>query len=261
MRHDGDNTLTFQENCDGLRALPHNSMECGAVNTVWPAQVADGLITLNIIDQPLDIDLHRWTPVRGGIMGWHQYTTSSNSMTPESNKSVSARRRPCASASMPDHDHERPLAMDLTASGRGRRDTLAVHPTPGPRCPPVRGGGGSVQAPPGDDLGTAMRMKRPAARPMGIAPGPTAWRPRKAGSAAPGDVRWLPAPRPTIPAGTARNGDEGPTVRIDDVASGKADRTAARAFWHQRCQRCRVGRRFTPYGINRFDGTRYKFSS
>jgi hypothetical protein len=58
-----------------------------AVNTVWPAQVADGLITLNIIDQLLDIDLHRWTPVWGGNMGWHQYTISSNSMTPESNKS------------------------------------------------------------------------------------------------------------------------------------------------------------------------------
>jgi hypothetical protein len=59
----------------------------GAVNTIWPAQVADDLITLHIIDQVLDIDLHRWTPVRGGKMGWHQYTTSSNSMTLESNKS------------------------------------------------------------------------------------------------------------------------------------------------------------------------------
>jgi hypothetical protein len=37
----------------------------GAVNTVWPAQVTDGLITLHIIDQVLYIDLHRWTPVRG----------------------------------------------------------------------------------------------------------------------------------------------------------------------------------------------------
>ena len=64
----------------------------GAVNTVWPAQVADGLITLHIIDQVLDIDLHRWTPVRGGNMGWHQYMTSSNSMTLESNKSLQNKR-------------------------------------------------------------------------------------------------------------------------------------------------------------------------
>jgi hypothetical protein len=59
-----------------------------AVNTILPAQLTNGLITLHIIDQVLDIDLHRWTPVRGGNMGWHQYTISSNSMTPESNKSV-----------------------------------------------------------------------------------------------------------------------------------------------------------------------------
>ncbi len=35
-----------------------------AVNTFWPGQLAYGLITLNIIDQILDIDLHRRTPVR-----------------------------------------------------------------------------------------------------------------------------------------------------------------------------------------------------
>ena len=29
MRHDGDNTLKFQENYDDLRALPHNPMESG----------------------------------------------------------------------------------------------------------------------------------------------------------------------------------------------------------------------------------------
>lgn len=61
----------------------------GAVNTVWPAQVADGLITLNSIDQVLDIDLRRWTPARGE-MGWHQYTSFSNSTTPESNQSLLA---------------------------------------------------------------------------------------------------------------------------------------------------------------------------
>ena len=35
-----------------------------ALDAVWPAQIADSLITLNIIDEILDIDLHRWTPVR-----------------------------------------------------------------------------------------------------------------------------------------------------------------------------------------------------
>ena len=35
-----------------------------ALDTVWPAQLAYRLITLNIIDQMLDIDLHHWTPIR-----------------------------------------------------------------------------------------------------------------------------------------------------------------------------------------------------
>src|SRR5262249_30049436 len=56
---------------------------------VWPAQIAYRLITLHIINQILDIDLHRWTPVRGWDMGWHQCTSSSNSTTLESNMSVS----------------------------------------------------------------------------------------------------------------------------------------------------------------------------
>ena len=59
----------------------------GAGDTVRPASCAYGLITLNLIDQILDVDLHRWTPVRGWNMGSHQYTTSSNSTTLESNKS------------------------------------------------------------------------------------------------------------------------------------------------------------------------------
>ncbi len=59
----------------------------GAGDTVRPASFAYGLITLNLIDQILDVDLHRWTPVRGWNMGSHQYTTSSNSTTLESNKS------------------------------------------------------------------------------------------------------------------------------------------------------------------------------
>ncbi len=46
------------------------------------------LITLNLIDQLRDIDLHHWTPARGWNMGCHQYTTASKSTTLESNKSV-----------------------------------------------------------------------------------------------------------------------------------------------------------------------------
>jgi hypothetical protein len=36
-----------------------------ARDTVWPTQIADGLITLPIIDQLLDIDLQGRTPVMG----------------------------------------------------------------------------------------------------------------------------------------------------------------------------------------------------
>src|SRR5262249_10109436 len=36
----------------------------GARNAIRPAQLADGLITLHIIDEMLDVDLHGWTPVR-----------------------------------------------------------------------------------------------------------------------------------------------------------------------------------------------------
>jgi hypothetical protein len=49
-----------------------------ARDAVWPAQLADGLITLHIIDQILDIDLQRWTPVMGWDMGCGEFTPSSN---------------------------------------------------------------------------------------------------------------------------------------------------------------------------------------
>ena len=38
----------------------------GACDSLWPAQLAEGLRTLHVIDEILDVDLHRWTPVRGG---------------------------------------------------------------------------------------------------------------------------------------------------------------------------------------------------
>src|SRR5215468_8114081 len=59
----------------------------GARNAVRPAQLADRLITLHIIDEILNVDLHGWTPVRDRSMRGRQYTPSSNATTPESNKS------------------------------------------------------------------------------------------------------------------------------------------------------------------------------
>src|SRR5215510_12511503 len=59
-----------------------------AGDTSWPAQLTDGLITLDIIDEILDIDLHGRTPVRDREMGCRQYTPSSPATTLESNKSV-----------------------------------------------------------------------------------------------------------------------------------------------------------------------------
>jgi len=59
-----------------------------ARDTIRPAQLADGLIALDIIDEILDVDLHGWTPVRDRRMGWYQCTPSSHATTPESNKSV-----------------------------------------------------------------------------------------------------------------------------------------------------------------------------
>src|SRR4030095_7212295 len=90
-------------------------------DAIWPTQLPHGLITLDVIDQVCDIDLHRWTPVRGRRMGWHQYIPSSHSTTLESNMSVPswpaasalvslamdaprerARRAGCSSSSAPD---------------------------------------------------------------------------------------------------------------------------------------------------------------
>jgi len=59
----------------------------GARDAVWPAQLAYRLITLNIIDQILDVNLHSWTPVWVRDMGCHQCTPSSKSTTLESNMS------------------------------------------------------------------------------------------------------------------------------------------------------------------------------
>ena len=50
----------------------------GALDAVWPSQLAYGLITLTIIDQIFDIDLQGRTPVMGWEMGCDEFTTSSN---------------------------------------------------------------------------------------------------------------------------------------------------------------------------------------
>src|SRR5215813_10706100 len=60
----------------------------GARHAVGPAQLADHLITLHIIDEMLNVDLHGWTPVRDRGMRCRQFTPSSHATTLESNKSV-----------------------------------------------------------------------------------------------------------------------------------------------------------------------------
>jgi insertion element IS1 protein InsB len=60
----------------------------GARHAVGPAQLADRLITLHIIDEILNVDLHGWTPVRDRGMRCRQFTPSSHATTLESNKSV-----------------------------------------------------------------------------------------------------------------------------------------------------------------------------
>jgi hypothetical protein len=37
----------------------------GTQDTIAPAQLTNSLITLDIIDEILDVDLHGWTPVKG----------------------------------------------------------------------------------------------------------------------------------------------------------------------------------------------------
>jgi len=60
----------------------------GALDTIGPAQLTNRLITLHVINEILDVDLHGWTPVRNRDMGWRQYIPSSNATTLESKKSV-----------------------------------------------------------------------------------------------------------------------------------------------------------------------------
>src|SRR5215813_10939280 len=57
------------------------------LDTIRPAQLTNRLITLHIIDELRDVNLHGWTPVRDRGIGWRQNTPSSNATTLESKKS------------------------------------------------------------------------------------------------------------------------------------------------------------------------------
>ena len=60
----------------------------GARDAIRPAQLANGLITLHLIDKMRDVDLHGWTPVRDRSMRGQQDTPSSHATTLEPHKSV-----------------------------------------------------------------------------------------------------------------------------------------------------------------------------
>src|SRR5215475_8257680 len=69
----------------------------GTHNAVGPAQLTNRPITLHLVDEILDVDLHGRTPVRDSGMRCRQYTSSSHATTLESNKIVrdNARRSDC----------------------------------------------------------------------------------------------------------------------------------------------------------------------
>jgi hypothetical protein len=54
-----------------IKAAPDHMgrLTSGTLDATGPAQFANGLITLDIIDEILDVDLHGWTPVRGSRHG------------------------------------------------------------------------------------------------------------------------------------------------------------------------------------------------
>src|SRR5215813_12938668 len=60
----------------------------GTLDAIRPAQLTNRPITLHIIDEIRDGNLHGWTPIRDRGMGWRQYTPSSHATPLESNMSV-----------------------------------------------------------------------------------------------------------------------------------------------------------------------------
>ena len=77
----------------------------GTRDAIGSAQLTNRLITLHLVDEILDVDLHGRTPVRDRGMGCRQYTSSSHATTLESNMSVVARLRHCASPLSHPHSH------------------------------------------------------------------------------------------------------------------------------------------------------------
>ena len=57
----------IQATLDALCRLPR-----GALDSIGPAELANGLITLHLIDEMRAIALHGWTPVRGRGTGCRQ---------------------------------------------------------------------------------------------------------------------------------------------------------------------------------------------
>src|SRR5262245_19679367 len=72
----------------------------GTPNTIGPAQLTNRLITLHLVDELRDVNLHGRTPVRDRGIGCRQYTPSSHATTLESNKSVRPIPHESASHSM-----------------------------------------------------------------------------------------------------------------------------------------------------------------
>src|SRR5262249_14940217 len=73
-----------------IKATLHNLLRLtrGTPNAIGPAHLTNRLITLHLVDEILDVDLHGRTPVRDRGIGCRQYTPSLHATTLESNKSV-----------------------------------------------------------------------------------------------------------------------------------------------------------------------------
>src|SRR5215470_10248936 len=81
-------TCTVAVRCCCSMAFRHRSTPAAEISRPCisnPCRLS--LITLHLIDEMLDVDLHGWTPVRDRSMRCRQYTSSSHATTPESNKS------------------------------------------------------------------------------------------------------------------------------------------------------------------------------
>jgi len=59
----------------------------GTPDAIGPSQLTNALITLHVIDEIFEVNLHVWTPVRDGGIRCRQSTPSSNATTLESNMS------------------------------------------------------------------------------------------------------------------------------------------------------------------------------